>query len=99
MENIKDTQIQQVQPSTLDNIRRFITEWNQDPISQTHDLIIAKNQFYTINRNDIPSQLPIEDTSLSEDIEILTPVTENLTQVNYPEDPEKDDVSQIRDDL
>ncbi|CAG8856980.1 24929_t:CDS:1, partial [Gigaspora margarita] len=38
--NIEDTQIQQVQSSTLNNIRRFITKWNQDPISQTSNLLI-----------------------------------------------------------
>ncbi|CAG8836237.1 30853_t:CDS:1, partial [Gigaspora margarita] len=59
IENIENTQIQQ---DTLDTINRLVTLWNQDLISQTHDLIITKDQFYMINRNDIPYQLPIEES-------------------------------------
>ncbi|CAG8856925.1 18450_t:CDS:2, partial [Gigaspora margarita] len=71
-----DTQIQQVQPSTLNNIRRFITEWNQDPVSQTGGLVIMGTQvFMTNGGNTIPLLLPVEesydDIPLVEDIEIL----------------------------
>ncbi|CAG8751685.1 42331_t:CDS:2, partial [Gigaspora margarita] len=103
IENIENTQIQQ---DTLDTINRLVTLWNQDPISQTHDLIITKDQFYTINRNNILYQLPIEeslppieDILLPKDIETLTPVTKNSNRINYSEDPEKDYVCQIRNDL
>ncbi|CAG8856068.1 18686_t:CDS:1, partial [Gigaspora margarita] len=77
--------IQQVQPSTLNNIRRFISEWNQDLVSQTSNLLIMGTQvFMTNGDNAIPLLLPIEeslvaynDIPLFEDIEILAPVTEN----------------------
>ncbi|CAG8853175.1 6092_t:CDS:1, partial [Gigaspora margarita] len=103
MENIEDTQIQQVQPSTLNNIRRFITEWNQDPVSQTHDLIITKDQFYTINRYDIPYQLPTEellppigDISLRKDNEVF----DNVIPLSLPEEESlvtHDDISLLKD--
>ncbi|CAG8457033.1 18225_t:CDS:1, partial [Gigaspora margarita] len=71
--------IQQVQPSTLNTIRRFVTEWNQDPVSQTSNLLIMGTQvFMTSGDNTIPLSLPVEeslatynDIPLFEDIEIL----------------------------
>ncbi|CAG8853179.1 33813_t:CDS:1, partial [Gigaspora margarita] len=90
----------------LDAINRLVTLWTQDLVSQTHDLIITKDQFYTINRYDIPYQLPIEellppmgDILLPEDIETPTPVTEKLNQIDHPEESEKDYFRQIRNDL
>ncbi|CAG8854956.1 39651_t:CDS:1, partial [Gigaspora margarita] len=75
MENIEDTQIQQ---STLNTIRRFVTEWNQDPVSQASNLLIMGTQvFMTNGENAIPLLLPVEesldtydDISLVEDVEI-----------------------------
>ncbi|CAG8850859.1 6094_t:CDS:1, partial [Gigaspora margarita] len=107
MENIEDTQIQQVQLSTLHNIRRFVTKWNQDPVSQTSNLIIMGTQvFMTNGDNVIPLSLPIEellvpcdDISLFEDIEILAPVTESPNQIDHLVDSEKDYFCQIRNNL
>ncbi|CAG8845588.1 41503_t:CDS:1, partial [Gigaspora margarita] len=107
MENIEDTQIQQVQPSILNNIRRFITEWNQDAVSQTSGLVIVGTQVFLLDGvNVIPLSLPVEtslvtydDIPLFEDIEILAPVTGNPNQINHPVDSEKDYFRQIRNDL
>ncbi|CAG8856828.1 36671_t:CDS:1, partial [Gigaspora margarita] len=107
MENIEDTKIQQVQPSTLNNIRRFITEWNQNPVSQTSGLFIVGTQVSISNRvNVIPLSLLVEeslvtydDIPLFEDIEILAPVTENPNQIDHLVDSEKDYFCQIRNDL
>ncbi|CAG8849334.1 45630_t:CDS:1, partial [Gigaspora margarita] len=107
MENIEDTQIQQVQPSTLNNIRRFVTEWNQDPVSQTSGLLIVGTQVSISNGvNVIPLSLPVEesvvtydDIPLFEDSEILAHVTENPNQIDPPVDSEKDYFYQIRNDL
>ncbi|CAG8853169.1 44129_t:CDS:1, partial [Gigaspora margarita] len=97
MENIEDTQIQQVQPSTLDNIRRFVTEWNQDPVSQTSNLLIMGTQvFITNGDNAILLSLPTEeslvaydDIPLFEDIEIFALVTKNPNQIDHPVDSER----------
>ncbi|CAG8857487.1 10415_t:CDS:2, partial [Gigaspora margarita] len=83
MENIEDIQIQQVQPSTLNNIRRFVTEWNQDPVSQTIEELLV----------------PCDNILLFEDIEILAHVTENPNQIDHSVDSEKDYFHQIRNDL
>ncbi|CAG8855607.1 27649_t:CDS:1, partial [Gigaspora margarita] len=107
MEDTEDTQIQQVQPSILNNIRRFITEWNQDLVSQTSGLVIVGTQVSISNGvNVIPLSLPIEeslvtydDIPLFENIEILAPVTENPNQIDHPVDSEKDYFCQIRNDL
>ncbi|CAG8856343.1 10198_t:CDS:1, partial [Gigaspora margarita] len=107
IENIEDTQIQQVQLSALHNIRRFITEWNQDLVSQTSNLLIMGTQvFMTNGDNAIPLSLPTEeslvaydDIPLYEDIEIFASVTENPNQMDHPVDSEKDYVHQIRNDL
>ncbi|CAG8851565.1 20057_t:CDS:1, partial [Gigaspora margarita] len=88
MENIEDIQIQQVQPSTLNNIRRFITEWNQDPVSQTSGLIIVGTHVSISNGvNVIPFSLPVEellvtyvDIPLFEDIEILALLQKTQTR-------------------
>ncbi|CAG8466955.1 11628_t:CDS:2 [Gigaspora margarita] len=60
---MENTQIQQVQLSTLNTIRRFVTEWNQDPVSQTSSLMIIGNQVFITSRdnNIVPLQLPIEE--------------------------------------
>ncbi|CAG8856630.1 28126_t:CDS:1, partial [Gigaspora margarita] len=105
--NIEDTQIQQVQPSTLNNIRRFIAEWNQDPVLQISNLLImGSHVFMTNGDNVIPLSLLVEeslvtydDIPLFEDIEISASVTENPNQINHPVDSEKDHVRQIRNDL
>ncbi|CAG8853595.1 44955_t:CDS:1, partial [Gigaspora margarita] len=99
--------IQQVQPSTLNNIRRFITEWNQDPVSQTSNLLIMGTQvFMTTGDNIIPLSLPVEESlatydniSLFEDVETLAPVTENPKQIDNPVDSEKEYSRRIRNDL
>ncbi|CAG8820809.1 17285_t:CDS:1, partial [Gigaspora margarita] len=91
MENIEDIQIQQVQPSTLNNIRRFVTEWNQDPVSQTSNLIIMGTQVYRTNRDNViplsllveESLVPCDDILLFEDIEILAHITENPNQIDH----------------
>ncbi|CAG8855965.1 38249_t:CDS:2, partial [Gigaspora margarita] len=86
MENIENIKIQQVQPSTLNNIRRFITEWNQDPVSQTSGLIIAGTQVSISNGvNVIPLSLPVEELKPKPDRSLV--------------DSEKDYFRQIRNDL
>ncbi|CAG8854800.1 6460_t:CDS:1, partial [Gigaspora margarita] len=97
----------QVQPSTLDNIRRFVTEWNQDPVSQTNSLLIVGTQVSILNGvNVIPLSLPVEeslitydDIPLFEDSKILAPVIENPNQIDHPGESEKDYFRQIRNDL
>ncbi|CAG8854951.1 13319_t:CDS:1, partial [Gigaspora margarita] len=95
------------QPSTLNNIRRFITEWNQDPVSQTSGLLIVGTQVSILDGVNVISLSLLEEESLVtyndippfEDSEILAPVTENPNQINRPVDSEKDYVRQIRNDL
>ncbi|CAG8855220.1 32923_t:CDS:1, partial [Gigaspora margarita] len=107
MENIEDIQIRQAQLSTLNNIRRFVAEWNQDPVSQTSNLLIIGTQvFMTNGDNIIPLSLLVEeslvtydDIPLFEDIEILAPITENPNQIDHPVDSEKDYFRQIKNDL
>ncbi|CAG8846701.1 2642_t:CDS:1, partial [Gigaspora margarita] len=102
-----DTQIRQIQPSTLNNIRRFVTEWNQDLVSQTSNLLIMGTQvFMTNGDNTIPFLLPTEESLVAydnillfEDIEIFAPVTGNPNQIDHPVDSEKDYFRQIRNDL
>ncbi|CAG8857644.1 38352_t:CDS:1, partial [Gigaspora margarita] len=64
---------------------------NQDPVSQTSNLIIIGTQVYRTNGDNViplsllvkESLVPCDDILLFEDIEILAHVTENPNQIDH----------------
>ena len=58
---MNSTTTRQMQPETLDALNKFITRWNEDPISLNATLLITGNQFSIINEEVLRTQPTIEN--------------------------------------